>query len=133
MKRVIAIASLAAALLAGTALAQSPPSEPPAQDNRREAPIPNRSIKLTAEQGYTIKENVLPGGAENANKGGGTTGSANGKFEIGGKVPVTSDLKDFPDIVKQKVPAVKTYKYLISDNQVLIVDTKDNTIADILK
>jgi hypothetical protein len=31
------------------------------------------------------------------------------------------------------VPAVKTYKYMISDNQVVIVDTKDNTIADILK
>jgi hypothetical protein len=28
---------------------------------------------------------------------------------------------------------VKTYKYLIADNQVVIVDTKDNTIADILK
>jgi hypothetical protein len=35
--------------------------------------------------------------------------------------------------VQQKVPAVKTYKYLIADNQVVIVDTKDNTIADILK
>jgi hypothetical protein len=132
MKRVLTIVSLAAALLAGTALAQSP-SPPPAQNDQREAPIPNRSIKLTAEQGYIIKENVIPGGAENANKGGSTTGSASGKLEIGGKVPVTSDLKDFPEIVQQKVPSVKTYKYMISDNQVVIVDSKDNTIADILK
>lgn len=131
MKRVITIVSLAAALLAGTALAQSPPS--PSQTAPQEAPIPNRSIKLTAEQGYIIKENVIPGGADNANKSGGTTGSANGKFEIGGKVPASAELKDFPDIVQQKVPAVKTYKYMISDNQVVIVDTKDNTIADILK
>jgi hypothetical protein len=76
---------------------------------------------------------VIPGGATNANKGGGTTGSANGKFEIGGKAPANSELKDFPDLVQQKVPAVKTYKYLVADGQVVIVDPKDNTIADILK
>jgi hypothetical protein len=48
-------------------------------------------------------------------------------------VPAGTELKDFPELVQQKVPAVKTYKYLIADNQVVIVDTKDNTIADILK
>jgi hypothetical protein len=132
MKRAITIVAVATALLAGSALAQSP-TPPAGQNDKREAPIPNRSIKLTAEQGYIIKENVIPGGAENANKGGGTTGSANGKFEIGGKVPASAELKDFPELVQQKVPAVKTYKYMISDNQVVIVDTKDNTIADILK
>jgi hypothetical protein len=131
MKRVITIVSLATALLAGSAFAQSPSA--PSQSTPQEAPIPQRSIKLTAEQGYVIKENVIPGGATNANKGGGTTGSANGKFEIGGKAPANSDLKDFPDLVKQKVPAVKTYKYLVADGQVVIVDPKDNTIADILK
>jgi hypothetical protein len=133
MKRVITIVSLATALLAGSALAQSPSTPPAGQNDQRDAPIPQRSIKLTAEQGYVIKENVIPGGAENANKGGGTTGSANGKFEIGGKAPSGSDLKDFPDVVKQKVSAVKTYKYLVADGQVVIVDPKDNTIADILK
>jgi hypothetical protein len=131
MKRVITIVSLATVLLAGSALAQSP--SPPSQSAPQEAPIPQRSIKLTAEQGYVIKENVIPGGAQNANPGGGTTGSANGKFEIGGKAPGGSDLKDFPDLVQQKVPAVKTYKYLVADGQVVIVDPKDNTIADILK
>lgn len=132
MKRIITIVSLATALLAGSALAQTP-SSPPAQNDQREAPIPQRSIKLTAEQGYVIKENVIPGGAANANTSGGTTGSANGKFEIGGKAPSSADLKDFPELVQQKVPAVKTYKYMVSDNQVVIVDPKDNTIADILK
>jgi hypothetical protein len=131
MKRVLTIVAIAAGLLAGTALAQSPPS--PSQTAPQEAPIPNRSIKLTAEQGYIIKENVIPGGSANAGKATGTTGSANGKFEIGGKVPAGTELKDFPELVQQKVPAVKTYKYLIADNQVVIVDTKDNTIADILK
>jgi hypothetical protein len=127
MKRVITMVSLAAALLAGSALAQSPSSPPQGQDDRREAPIPQRSIKLTAEQGYVIKENVMPDGKA------ATTGSSASKLEIGGKAPASSDFKNFPEIVVQKVPAVKNYKYIIADGQVVIVDTKDNTIADILK
>jgi hypothetical protein len=125
MKRVLTIVSLATVLLAGGAIAQSP--TPPAQNAPQEAPIPQRSIKLTAEQSYTIKENVMSGGQA------ATTGSAASKLEIGGKAPASSDFKDFPEIVVQKVPAVKNYKYIIADGQVVIVDTKDNTIADILK
>jgi hypothetical protein len=126
MKRVLTIVSLATVLLADAAIAQTPMA-PPAQDDRREAPIPNRSIKLTAEQSYIIRENVMPGGKA------ATTGSAEGKFEIGGKTPDGAALQDFPKLVQEKVPAVKNYKFLIANNQVVIVDPKDNTIADILK
>jgi hypothetical protein len=127
MKRALAIAALATALLAGAAVAQSPTS-PPSQNDRREAPIPNRSIKLTAEQGYVIKENVMPGG-----HAADTTGSSTGNLEIGGKAPASATLQDFPELVRQKVPAVRNYKFLIASDQVVIVDPKDNTIADILK
>jgi hypothetical protein len=132
MKRTITIATLAVALLTGAAIAQSPPA--PSKSAPQDAPIPNRSIKLTAEQGYIIRENVLPGGAENTNKSGeATTGSSGAKLEIGGKAPSGAELKDFPELVQQKVPTVKAYKYMIADKRVVIVDTKDNTIADILK
>ena len=124
MKRVLTIVSVATALLAGSAIAQSPT---PPQEAPKEAPIPQRSIKLTAEQSYIIKENVMTGGKA------ATTGSAASKLEIGGKAPASSDFKDFPEIVVQRVPAVKNYKYIVADGQVVIVDTKDNTIADILK
>jgi hypothetical protein len=124
MKRILTVFTLATALLAGAAIAQTPgtPSDAP-----KEAPIPNRSIKLTAEQSYVIKENLIPGGKT------ATTGSAEGKFEIGGKAPNGAALQDFPALVIEKVPAVKNYKFMIADNQVVIVDSKDNTIADILK
>jgi hypothetical protein len=126
MKRTLTIVTLATVLLAGAAIAQSTP--PQKQDDRREAPIPNRSIKLTAEQSYVIKENVMP------HDKAATSGSgAVGKLEIGGKAPSGAALQDFPELVVQKVPAVKNYKYLINDNHVVVVDTKDNTIADILK
>ena len=125
MKRVLTIVSLATALLAGSAIAQSP--TPPSQGAPQEAPIPNRTVKLTAEQSYIIKENLMPGGKA------ATTGSSEGKLEIGGKAPAGAALQDFPQLVNEKVPAVKNYKFMIADNQVVIVDPKDNTIADILK
>ena len=125
MKQVLAIVSLATALLAGSAIAQSPP---PARNAPAEAPIPNRSITLTAEQGYIIKENLIPGG-----KAATTGSSADSKLKIGGKTPDGAALQDFPPIVNEKVPAVKNYKFMIADNQIVIVDPKDNTIADILK
>jgi hypothetical protein len=119
MKRVLTIISLATALVAGTAIAQSP--APP-----NSAPIASRSIKITAEQGYIIKENVLQG-AKPA-----TTGSG-AKLEINGKAPDGAALQDFPPIVQEKVAAVKGYKFFVADNEVVIVDPKDNTIADILR
>jgi hypothetical protein len=125
MKKVLTIVSLATVLLAGSAIAQSPT---PSQTAPQEAPIPQRSIKLTAEQSYIIKENVMPGG-----KAATTGSSANDKLEIGGKAPNGAALQDFPQIVNEKVSAVKNYKFMIADNQIVIVDPKDNTIADILK
>jgi hypothetical protein len=127
MKRTLTIVALATALLAGGALAQSSmPSSPPPP--AKEPAIPQRTIKLTAEQSYVIKENVMPSG-----KAATTGASADGKLQIGDKAPSGATLQDFPQLVVQKVPAVKNYKYLISNDQVVIVDTKDNTIADILK
>lgn len=119
MKRAITIIALGTALLTGSAIAQSPP--PPDT-----APVASRSVKITAEQGYIIKENVLQG-AKPA-----TTGSG-AKLEINGKAPPNAALQDFPPIVLEKVSSVKGYKFFVSDNQVVIVDPKDNTIADILK
>jgi hypothetical protein len=120
MKRTLVVITVATAMLAGTAIAQSPAPPP------NTAPVASRSIKITAEQGYIIKENVLQG-AKPA-----TTGSGS-KLEINGKAPDGTALQDFPPIVLEKVAAVKGYKFFVADNQVVVVDPKDNTIADILK
>jgi len=118
MKRLFTIAALSTALLAGPVIAQAP-----APDS---SPVPTRSIKITAEQGYIIKENVAKAPA--------TSGQGDSvKVEIGGKAPNGSSLQDFPQIVVEKVPAVKSHKFFVSNGEVVVVDPKDNTIADIIK
>ena len=117
MKRLFTIAALSTALLAGSAIAQAPAPD---------SAVPSRSIKITAEQGYIIKENVVKAPA--------TSGQGDSvKVEIGGKAPSSSTLQEFPQLVVEKVPAVKSHKFFVSNGQVVIVDPKDNTIADIIK
>jgi hypothetical protein len=120
MKHLFTIVALGVGLLAGSAIAQSPQTPPGS------APVASRSIKITAEQGYIIKENVAKGAAA-------TSGQGDAKIEIGDKAPSGAALQDFPDLVVEKVPAVKGHKFLVSNGQVVIVDPKDNTIADIIK
>ena len=123
MKRLFTIAALSTALLAGSAIAQAPAPQAPAPDG---ATVPSRSIKITAEQGYVIKENVVKAPA--------TSGQGdNAKVAIGDKAPSGSSLQEFPQIVVEKVPAVKSHKFFVSNGQVVVVDPKDNTIADIIK
>ena len=124
MKRLFTIAALSTALLAGSAIAQAPAPAPASAPDS--SPVPTRSIKITAEQGYIIKENVAKAPA--------TSGQGDSaKVEIGGKAPSGPSLQEFPQIVVEKVPAVKSHKFFVSNGQVVIVDPKDNTIADIIK
>jgi hypothetical protein len=122
MKRALILLAVAGALLAGGALAQSPPAAPPATTK---PPIPQRTVNITAEQGYVIKENVKDTKPANVDAK---------TVEIGGKAPAGIELHDFPPFVQQKVSAIKTYKFFVTDdNNIVVVDPKDRTIGDILK
>ena len=128
MKRTLAVLGLSTALLAGGALAQSPTSgsaPPSSPDLKREPVVPQRSIKITAEQEYVIKENVKDAHIAPA--------SGVSDLQIGGKAPANVELHEFPEIVLQKVGAVKMHKFFVAENQIVVVDPKDNTIADIIK
>ena len=107
----------AAFLLTGGAIAQSPPAD--------EAVIPPRSIRLTAEQGPIIKEVVLKD--MHAGQAGKLT------VAIGDKAPADIALENFPQLVVEKVPQLRAYKFFVADNQIVIVNSNDNKVGDILK
>jgi hypothetical protein len=109
--------ALTAGFLVGGAIAQTPPDD--------KEPIPPRSIQLTAEQDYVIKETVLkdmhieqvPPSTE---------------IRIGEKVPPDIALQTFPPLVAEKVPQVRTYKFFLTEHQIVVVSPQ-NIIADIIK
>ncbi len=116
MKRAVLASIFAATIWAGGAVAQIPPT-----DRRM---IPPRSIQLSAQQGYVIKENLKDMHIEQVPR--------MKEIGIGNKVPSDVGLHDFPPFVLEKVPKVKTYKFFITENQIVLVSPQ-NEIADIIK
>ena len=102
--------------MAGGAVAQIPPTD-------RRVPPP-RSIQLSAEQGYVIKENLKDMHIEQVRY--------TKEIKIGGEVPPKIKLHDFPPLVVEKVPKVKTYRFFVTANQIVVVSPQSK-IADIIK
>jgi hypothetical protein len=115
MKRAVLAIALVAVFFVGGAIAQPPPDDQEA--------IPPRSIQLTAEQDHVIKEIVL--------KDTYIEGARSTEIGIGDKVP-QHRLQNFPPLVAEKVPQVRTYKFFITENQIVVVSPQ-NIIADIIK
>jgi hypothetical protein len=116
MKRAVLAGILAVTLLAGGAVAQIPPT-----DRRM---IPPRSIQLSAQQDYVIKENLKDMHIQQVPR--------TKEIRIGEKVSSEIGLHEFPPLVVEKVPKVKTYKFFITENQIVLVSPQ-NEIADIIK
>lgn len=82
-------------------------------------------IKLTAEDTHTIKEIVL--------KEMTTPKAAAGDYKIGDQAPADAELQAFPPLIADKVSAVKSHRFFVSGQRVIVVDPKDNTIAEIIE
>jgi hypothetical protein len=116
MKQVVLASILATTLLVEAANAQIPPN-----DRRM---LPPRSIQLSAQQGYIIKENLKEMHIERVPR--------KTETRIGAKLPSGIELHDFPPLVVEKVPKVKTYKFFITEDLIVVVSPQ-NEIADIIK
>jgi hypothetical protein len=117
MKRAVLASMVVVTLSVGGAIAQAPPT------NNKEV-IPPRSIQLSAQQDYIIKENLKGIHVEQV--------ARIDEIRIGDKVPSNIELHVFPPIIVEKVPQVKTYKFFVAENQIVVVN-QQNLIADIIK
>jgi hypothetical protein len=86
--------------------------------------ITSSRLNLTLEQKHVIKEfikgtNVLP--------------SAIAASAVGDVVPADTVLQPMPDEVMRKVPQVKAHSFAYSSERILIVDPKDNTVAETIE
>jgi hypothetical protein len=55
--------------------------------------------------------------------------SAGVEVSVGGRVPGTVQLYDVPQSVAVEVPAVRSYKYMVVNNRVVLVDPATSTIV----
>ena len=86
---------------------------------------PSRSIQITNEQGHIIKEFLLKDPTIKKE-----VGSA--PLSPGDTVPQGIQLQPFPSDVINKVPQIKSHVFFVRGEQIVIVDPKDNKIADVI-
>jgi phosphoglycerate dehydrogenase-like enzyme len=94
------------------------PTDPPV--------IAKRSVNLNEEDRHTIREIVLKDRKVQKTP-------ENAKVAIGEAVPQGVNLQPMPDDVTRKVPQLKNNTYFVMGEEVVIVEPKDNTVAEIVK
>jgi hypothetical protein len=54
------------------------------------------------------------------------------EIKIGEKIPPNIELRSFPPLVGEKVPQIRTHKFFVTENQIVVVSPQ-NIVADIIK
>lgn len=111
--------SLMLSFVGSAARAQIAPQQTPSPDVLAPAP----KLNLTLEQRHTIKEFIKDMKAD----------AADVQAAIGEPVPPGINPRPMPSDVGQKVPQVKTHRFFLTAQQIVIVDPKDNKVADVIK
>jgi hypothetical protein len=123
-KQALLATGLAIALMFLPALIPIPESVAQAPSPQQERP-PSK-VNLTLEQRHVIKEvikdmNVARTPAEST----GTTGASS--------VPSDAVLRSFPSEITEKVPQIKSHRFFVRGNQIVIVSPDSAEIAEIIE
>ena len=103
-------------------LVQKAPGQVPSEQS---SPPPSRSIQITIEQGHVIKEFLLNDPTIQKEAG-------SAPLLPGDAAPQGIKLRPFPSDVISKVPQIKSHVFFVRGEQIVIVDPKDNKIADVI-
>ena len=118
----IAALAMTMSLIAAAGHAQTPaPPAAPQQEQVRTSP----KLNLTLEQRFTIREIIKDKKAAGA--------PADVQAAVGEPVPQGVTPQPMPSDVAQKVPQVKAHRYFLTAQQIVIVDPKDNKVAEVIK
>jgi hypothetical protein len=120
----IRIAAILACSLA-VAHAQAPvPAPAPENLPPRRETVTTPKLNLTLEQRHVIKEVIKDMKVPPA-----TTSV----HEIGDALPSDAAPQPMPADISRKVPQVKTHRFIVTAERILIVDPKDNKVADVIE
>jgi len=121
IKILVRAAVLAMAALPAAANAQTPVPAPSPQQQQQ---APTSRLNLTMEQRHTIREQIKDLKIEPT--------KASVHFSRGDAVPPNVALRPIPVELGQKVPQIRTHSFVLADDQIAIIDPKDNKVADVI-
>ena len=111
----------AAAILAVVPAAHAQTPAPPAPQQA----APTSRVNLTLEQRHIIKELIKDLKVEPT--------KTSVQAAVGEALPADVTPQPMPDDVGRKVPQIKTHRFLITADQIVIVDPKDNKVAELIE
>ena len=114
-------ATAAVLMLALPVEAQVPSSAP--------AVTPQETVKLTMEQKHIIKEIIIKDMKTEQPQ----DQAAKVPTKVGETVPAGIPLQPIPVEVSAKIPQIKTHSFIVKDDKVVIIDSKDNKVAALVE
>jgi len=109
----------------GLAAAQQP-TQPMGIEKGPMATTKQQMIQLTPAQRTQVYQNVIKDRS-------GAPAPAGISLRIGAKVPTTVELNDLPDNVASQIPSVSRFKYIVAQNQVVLVDPSTSEVVEIIR
>ena len=97
----------------------------PAQTPAQTPAAISSKLNLTLEQRHVIKEIIKDMKIEPT--------AVEVRAALGEQVPQGINLQPMPGDVAQKVPQVKTHRFFVAGGEIVIVDPKDNVVAEVIK
>jgi hypothetical protein len=110
------IAAAAVLWAAPVAFAQTTPQPPAAS---------TAGIKLTLEQRHVIRELIKDLKVESSKIAAAPA--------VGDELPQGASLQPMPNEIGRKVPQIKSHRFLIVDDRMVIVDPSDNKVAEVVE
>jgi hypothetical protein len=127
LKVMIPAAILAAAGMLATAVpaaAQTPPGRQDLPPMRERQELPTQKLNLTLEQRHTIREFIKDVKDQ--------ASTPDVKAVVGEPIPPDITPSPMPAAVGQKVPQVKAHRFFVTGQKIVIVDPKDNNVAEVI-
>jgi uncharacterized protein DUF1236 len=91
----------------------------PASTQRAEAPGPRGHLILSADERRFILTSIDKGRSADINV----------RLALGAEVPRSVEVTTFPDRIIERVPKLRSYRYVLVEDQVAIVDPDDRQVA----
>ena len=116
------LATIAAPLIVGATMATAQTTVITREPVQTQTIVTEQPLQLTPVQRQTIyrtivRERVLPA-------------HPTVEYRVGMRVPPTAQIYTVPETVAVEVPAIKTYKYMMVNNRVVLVDPATSEVVE---
>jgi hypothetical protein len=116
------LAAITAALIAGATTANAQTTVITREPVQTQTIVTEQPLQLTPVQRRTIyrtivRERVVPA-------------RPTVEYRVGMRVPPTAQIYTVPETIAVEVPAIKTYKYMMVNNRVVLIDPATSEVVD---